>query len=340
MPIWTDLVDPAELTGYVRESLAAIEARKGSLARFLPNRVVNDIVVRFTAGQAGLIHEAAYRAYDAENKVGKRGGAKRVTIEIPAVGLEVPISEYDQLRNRGAGNDEILEQVWVTADQVALAVSDRVERVRGAVLSTGVATISEIAAADSFGRSASHTATASTLWTAAGADPIADLQTWIDVYEATNGTTPGAIVTSRKVFRLLQSNEKLATQLNNGATRAATAEQVHQVIEGAGLPPIEIYSRRVLVGGVLTPVLNVNEVLLLPAPVDEDDFAGSQLGATFWGRTLTASDPDYQLEEAPGIVASVHRAQKPPLIAEVVADAIALPVLANADLSFKATVAA
>jgi hypothetical protein len=66
MPLWTDLITPAELTGYARESLASYEARKGTLARWLPNREVLDTVVRFVQGQSGLIPIAQFRAYDAE----------------------------------------------------------------------------------------------------------------------------------------------------------------------------------------------------------------------------------------------------------------------------------
>ncbi len=42
--------------------------------------------------------------------------------------------------------------------------------------------------------------------------------------------------------------------------------------------------------------------------------------------------------EQPGLVTGVWRNPKPPMIAEVIADAIALPVLANANLSLAAKV--
>ena len=74
--------------------------------------------------------------------------------------------------------------------------------------------------------------------------------------------------------------------------------------------------------------------LFLPAPVDPNS-GESELGATFWGETLTSLDATYSIEssETPGIVAGVYRNDKPPLIAEVIADSISLPVLANANLS-------
>lgn len=338
MALWTDIIDPATLTGYVREALADIEARRGSFARYLPNRETPDISVRFVAGQAGLVAEASYRAYDAEPGIGKKPGGKRVTLELPAVGQNIPVTEYDQLRTRNASDELILQQVLNTARQVAQAVSDRVERVRSVVVRTGVATIAEIAAADDFGRSASHTVTAGTLWSSAtSVSRLTDLQAWCDTYEATNGVQPGSIVMSRNVFRLLQSGDEFKTSLAGGGSRRGTADQVNEIVASEGLPPIEIYSRRTS-AGLLLPA---NELLLLPEPVDPNDWQGTQLGATFWGQTLTSSEADWDIADTdqPGLVAGVYRNEKPPMIAEVISDAIALPVAANANLSFKATVA-
>jgi hypothetical protein len=338
MALWTDVIDPATLTGYVREALSDIEARRGSFARYLPNRETPDINVRFVAGQAGLVAEASYRAYDAEPEIGKKPSGRRITLELPAVGQNIPVSEYDQLRTRNASDELVLQQILNTARQVAQAVSDRVERVRSVVLRTGVATIAEIAAADDFGRSASHTVTAGSLWSSAtSVSRLTDLQTWCDTYEATNGVQPGAIVMSRNVFRLLQSGDEFKTSLAGGGSRRGTADQVNEIVASEGLPPIEVYSRRTS-AGLLLPA---DELLLLPEPVDPNDWQGTQLGATFWGQTLTSSEADWDLAdtEQPGLVAGVYRNEKPPMIAEVISDAIALPVAANANLSFKAKVA-
>ncbi|MCR6706557.1 MAG: major capsid protein [Cellulomonas sp.] len=337
MALWTDLIDPATLTGYVRESLSAIEARRGSLARYLPNRVVPDIQVRFVAGQAGLVAEAEFRAYDAEPTVGKKPGGKRTILELPAIGQVIPVSEYDQLRTRGASDEVILGQILSTSTQVAQAVSDRMERLRGIVLRTGVATIPELGAADSFGRAAGHTVTASALWSSAtSVSRLTDMQTWCDTYEQTNGVPPGSIVLSRRVLRVMAQGDEFKTSLVGGGSRPATLEDVNAIIAGHGLPPIEVYTRRTASGLVLPD----NELLLLPEPVDPDAWQDTQLGASFWGQTLssTAEDWGIELPDQPGIVAGVYRHETPPMIAEVHGDAIGMPVLANADLSLKATV--
>lgn len=331
--LWTDVVDPATLTGYVRESLSAYEARKGSLARWLPNREVADISVRFVAGQSGLVEEAAYRAYDAEPEIGKGPTGKRVTLELPALGRNIPVSEYVQLRGRNASDEAVRNAILRTADAAVQGVADRVERMRGTVLVTGKATIDQdnYKTEDDFGRAASLTATASTLWSATGADPLADLATWTDLQSGLVGDEAGALVMSRRVFRILAAHKSLATVLAGGGSRPATADEVRAIIASHGLPEIVVYDRRTSGGRVIPD----DRILLLPAPVGEDDGEASELGATFWGQTLTSQDAAWGIadSEQPGIVAGVYRQPKPPMIAEVVTDAISLPVLANANLS-------
>jgi hypothetical protein len=94
------------------------------------------------------------------------------------------------------------------------------------------------------------------------------------------------------------------------------------------------------VSGVTTKALPDDRVLLLPAPVAEDDWMGTQLGATFWGRTLSSLEAGWGIAEAdqPGVVAGVYRNEKPPMGIEVLSDAIGEPVLANAALSLSAKV--
>lgn len=339
MALWTDVIDPADLTGYARESLNAYEASKGTLARWLPNHEVQDVVAKFVAGGAGLVEEARYRAYDAEPEVGKVPPRKRVTIELPAVSQEIPVSEYQQLRERNASDDAIRNSILRTTDSVVRAIADRVERTRGVVLNTGKATVnqSNYAIEDDFGRDAALTFTAPALWSVTATDALGQLATWLDLYVSKAGVEPGAILMANRALRALGATAGMATQLVNGATRPATLVEVNNTVQGAGLPEIHLYNRRTSAGLVLPDT----QVLFLPAPVAVDDYEGTDLGATFWGRTLTSSDPDFGLvdvDEQPGIVAGVWRNPKPPMIAEVIGDSINLPVLANANLSMSVKV--
>jgi len=346
MALWTDIIDPADLTAYTRLSLAEYEASRGTLARWLPNRQVADIVVRFMQGSAGLVDVANFRAFDAEPEIGKGQTGKRVTIELPAIGQNIPVSEYNQLRLRSdnANDDAALLAITRTAALVARAVSDSIERMRGIVLQTGKTTLTQNGAIfmdDDFGRAAGHSVTAGTPFSTAGADALGMLTTWNDTYLATNGESPGAILASTRVIRAMGALTQFATQLSNGASRPATVADVQATVQAAGLPPIYAYDRRVSVAGSSTKVLSDDRLFLLPAPVDPNTGADdTQLGATFWGQTLTSMDSDWAIadSEQPGLVVGVYRGEKPPMIAEVISDAVALPVLANADLSFVADV--
>ncbi|MET0887980.1 MAG: major capsid protein [Mycetocola sp.] len=342
MALWTDVIDPATLTGYARESLAAYEARRGTLARYLPNREVADTVVRFVAGSAGLVDAAQFRAFDAEPEIGKRPGGKRVTLELPALGQNIPVSEYEQLRLRNATDDAILPAILRTTDIVVQAVSDAIERLRGIVLNTGKATLNQanFALDDDFGRRAGNTVTAGALWSTPSVSRLADLQAWVDTYIDVNGEAPGSMAMSTRVLRALAAGTEFQTQLINGGARPATETDVQAIIAGAGLPPIVRYDRRVSVNGTATKVLADDRLLLLPAPVETDAWQDTQLGATYWGQTLTSSELSWDIADGdqPGIVTGVYRNEKPPVIAEVISDAIAMPVLANADLSFSAKV--
>lgn len=335
--LWTELIDPATLTGYVRASLEELES-KDTLAAFLPNKYVADLVVRMVTGQSGFVEEAKWRAYDAEPEVGKTRGGKRVILELPAIGQNLPVSEYTQLRTRNASDDAILKEIKATARQVVRAVVDAMERLRGVVLVTGKATIDQdnFSVDDDFGRDPAHTVTAGNLWNTAESDPLADIEAWGDTYESSNGTEAGAIVLSRRILRILANHPQFRTALATGGNRPATLAEVAATLEGHGLPQVIRYSRRTNAGLVIPN----DRILMLPAPTDPDNPDGTQLGATFWGQTLTSQDSNWGIEdtEQPGIVAGTYRNPKPPMIAEVISDAIGMPVLANANLSLAAKV--
>lgn len=336
MALWTDIIDPATLTGYARASQEAYEQSKGSLADYLPNQTINDIVARVTTTPNGLVETAKFRAYDAEIEPGKLQGGARKIIELPALGQYLAVTEYDQLRLRNATDQEMLQHIQRTTDTVVTAIEDRMEYMRGVVLATGKATIDQanFKTEDDFGRDADMSKTATNLWSTEKATILDDLQAWQDLYIDRNGEAPGAIVTSNKVLRAIAKAAEFKTQLINGASRPASTADVQAVLDGYDLPPIRVYDRRVQVNGVATRVLPETNLFFLPA-------AGqSSLGASYWGRTLTSTDLNWGLEGADqaGIVSGVFRNEKPPVIAEVFGDAIGLPILANANLAFTAKV--
>lgn len=344
MALWTDLIDPSELSGYARESFADYERRQGTLARWLPYREVAGIVARFVVGNTGLIDAAKFRAYDAEPEIGKRRSVSRRSLELPAIGQNIPVSEYEQLR-AGGGNvtdQQALNTILETTDLVVRSISEALERMRGVVLRTGIATIAQdnFQNADNFQRDAGMSVTAAASWDTITTDIIGHVQTWCDAYEVLNGEPPAVMVGATRILRMIAKSNQFAPTLVGGAQRRATVADVNAILEAESLPPFVRYNRRVSVDGVAARVLPDDELLLLPAPVEPTDFQGTQLGGTFIGRTLTSQDGDWGIadDEQPGIVAGVFKNEKPPMGLEVISDAIGMPVLANANLAMRADV--
>lgn len=339
MPLITDITNPAELTGYAREALSAYEAKKGTLAQFLPNRQVDDIIVRFIAGQAGLVDEARFRAYGAAPEVGTAPQGKRVVLELPAIGQNEPIDEYTKLRARNADDERIVGHITGTVDRVVQAVADRLERMRGTVLVTGKATIDQknFKSEDDFGRSPDMSVTTNDAWNTPGAKVLDDLLTWRDKYADKNGEEPGVILVSTRVLRLITNAKEFQTKLVDGSTRPASLNDVNAILAGQGLPWIQLYDRRTKAGAVLP----ADRLLMLPTPVGPEEWQSTQLGATYWGLTESATKPGWEIAESeqPGIAVAAFEGEKPGEPTEVISDAIALPVLANADLSMVAKVA-
>jgi len=340
MLISTDYVQPAELTGYARAALADLEVNQFTLSQFLPSRPVDDLQYRFNRGGTGLAEVATFRAYDAEASIAKRPGLTRVTGELPPVSRKIRLGEYERLRQRRL-DTAIRDAIFDDTDLMVTAVAARIELARGSALASGTVTINEdgVIATVDFGRKAGHTGVApANLWSvSASATPIADLIAWIATYRASNGgRNPGSILTSQKVL----SNMLRAQEVRNLAAANGTSPSIvsvltlNTILAAYGLPPIVINDAQVSVDGTATRLIPENNLLLLPAVGSTD------LGGTFWGTTAESLEADFGIEgDEPGIVAGVY-STKDPVAQWTKAAGIALPVLANPDLTFQAVVIA
>lgn len=338
MALSTELITPAKLTGYARESLNAYEEKKGTLAAFLPHRMVESDTVRFMRGQYGLIEEAKFRAFGAEPEIGAMKGYDRVTVSLPAIGQNVPVGEYERLRSRNSSDEAALDLILRATDTVVRSVADRLESMRGQVLVTGKASINQanFKSEDDFGRSADMAPSTAKTWTDDAAKPLDDIRAWADKYAELNGELPGTIVASTRVMRLLGKSQAFQYTTVTGGTVSAGRQRIDDVLMGEGLPGITLFDRRTSSGRVIPD----DVLLMLPAAVTFDDFEGTQLGATFWGVSDSALKPGWEIAESEqaGIVTGVFEDSKPGAPTEVISDALALPVLANANLALCAKV--
>ncbi|MFD5198792.1 major capsid protein [Streptomyces sp. NPDC058375] len=338
MQLITEYATPAELTGYAREALRFREENTLNLNRWLPNETINDLTFRFNRGGGGLTEAAVFRAYDAESDIGTRSGGARVSGELPPISRKIPVGEYEQIRMRNVDTQAAEIRDAMESDSVKLvnAIAARLELARGEALFSGAVNLNEngVQASVDFGRSASHSVTAGTLWSNIAAPAYDHLMAWLEVYNDTNGVLPASMLMSRKIYNAMRKNTQiiaLAFAGQSGAPGILTREGLNAVLGEYDIPPIEIYDAKVSVAGVATRVTPEDKLLFLPEQ-------GDAAGKTLWGVPVEANDPRYGLAgDSAGVAVGGYKSEDPQTV-WTRATAIALPVVAAPDLTFQADV--
>lgn len=342
MPLWTDLIDPVEATGIARDEQYVIEqAKGGTLARFLPNVFVDSDHVKFYPGSTGLVDAARYRAFNAPPEIGKGVVAKASTIDLPSIARNEPIDELTQKELARLSDDRIKKSIESAIKRNVQAISQRQEWARGKVINAGSLLVDEdnFWISDVFGRDGSLSASAGSgnWWADPAVDRLAALNTWNDLYATfNNGQGAGRIVFgSRAAYNAFAAGNQFKTLVGASATRPPMATEVAAYVASAGLPEYEIFDRSVSIDGTLTKVLDPKKIYLLPEPVDPMSEDGSLLGATYWGRTVSAGFDSWGIEpdEQPGIVCGIFKEESVGSSIEVQGDSIGEPVLANPNAS-------
>jgi len=334
-----DLVDPAELTYYVRQFDNEVLKNQFTLDRWLPNRQIPDLEYRIRQGNITDVETAEFRTWDTPAPFTGRAGITRMRGELPPVSRAIPLGEEEMLRlrtlERGT-NDPIIDAIYNDSELMVRAVQARIELARGQLLTTGKVTIAEngLTTEADFNLASDHKVTPIALWTdTVNAKPLTDLLTWVTKYVDDNGTTPGTI---------LMSQTRIANLMLNAEIRAAVAfagttpgrvnrDTVDAVLQVNGLPPISTYDVKVRVAnpstGVIAQqaVIDPQYVLLLPP-------SGTILGETFYGVTAEAlvlgGKGLIDQTAMPGIVA-LNLTQEHPVQTLTLATAIALPTLGS-----------
>jgi hypothetical protein len=335
MTIDTDYVDPATLTGYVRELPAP---RMWVLNQFLPDRLVEDVEA-YVEQLTRHNRAAQFRAWDAETPMGQRDSFKRDRVQLPPLGEKLIVSEYERLqlervRSRGDTTAPMVNSIYDDAEVITRHVRARMELARGDVLTDGKFTLSGengLTLEADYGLPASHSVSPATVWSDhANATVIDDLRTWADTYTDDAGESPGAMFTTRTVIGHMLRNQEVRdlVGMSSDTTSILTQTQLNTVLQAHGLPPVGEYNAKIENSGGST-VRPVPEDHLVMLPEDP-----SSLGSTVWGITAESlelaagENPSLDFEDAPGLVGVVLREADPVKIMTKVTG-VGMPVLAD-----------
>lgn len=320
MAIVDDYIEPAVLTGFVREVPTPYSL---ALNQYLPDRQINDIEAAIE--QVTRTNRAAqFRAWDTETPISKRDSFQRSKIKLPPLGMKLPIGEQERLmlervRTGGDNRNSFVQAIYDDATQLSREVRNRMEIARADVLVDGKFTLSGengLTIEADFGLDPSHLVNAATPWgTIASATPLLDMKAWVDLYVDETGERPGVMLTSNTVINNLLLNAEIRALFYRGQTLAGTPDlitqsQLGQVLQAYGLPEIREYNTKIEVNGTSGRVLPEDKVIFLPSDP-------SSLGYTAWGITAEAlelaagQNPSLEFEELPGLVGVVLKEGDP-----------------------------
>lgn len=344
----SDYIYPTEITGYVRQALADFEVNRFTLSQYLPSTMIDDMEYRLLAGGTGLADAATFRSFDAESPIGRRQTVNRLIGELPPLSQKLRCGEYERLRMRKVTDDRVRQELFNDAAIITRNLAARMELARGDALANGSVTISEngVGVVVDYGRSTAHNVTAAVPWTNAASDPLQDIMSWRDTYLATNGVDPETMLLSRRTWNILLRNTAVraqvfggqALQIGGSGSSVVTQMQLNSVFAAQGLPSITLYQSQINVNNVAQKVIPDNKVILLPEVGPGATAEDAQLGSTLWGTTAESLDPRFGLAgDEPGITCGVYN-EEDPISMWTKGAAIGLPVLANPNLSFAATV--
>lgn len=355
MDLYTDHIQPAELTGYARTALEDLAVNRYLLARWLPDNTVADLMYRVERGRAGLLDVADFRAFDAEPTVGRREGIARMEGSLPALAQQYLLGEFDQMMTRGAGGDEIRNALLRDSERIAEALARRMEVARADAIFNGSVTIAENHAnlTVDFDRSPEHDITLTgSILDPATTGVLEQLQDARQQYIDTNGDEPGAVLANERVLRALTQNEEIRTFIlgpNSASAQRVRRADVMDFLADEGLPPwvpYEAKATRVVrnaageaTGRVTGRITPENKVAFLPAAGEAVSETAGPLGATLWGTPLESRFSEYGLAgNEPGIVVAAFIERRTPAHVNTIGSAIGLPVMGNPDASLVLTV--
>lgn len=321
MALWTDIVNPADLTGFAR-----VEQEQNDTSVFsqiLPNVYQDDVKFTWHVDQI-LADVAEYGEFDTEAPIGRSGGREEKTVRLLPVMKKLRLSEYEQVIDP----DRVQEKADEKAAAVVNFIINRLNQARAEALLDGTLDLNEngLVQTVDFGRDSGQTNVApATLWGDAGADPIVDLQAWRDLVQDSSGATPDVIVVSSRVRNALGAALANAGYIAS-MTERVSGEAVNAVLTDNELPTVVVDNSRVA-GQRLIPD---DRLIMAVRGVS---------GGTVFGPTAEAKDPRYNLSGSAqnGLIAGVYKDDDPP-VQWVLGKAVALPILANPNTSLSADV--
>lgn len=347
-----DFIDPAVAVNIARTTLADYDVNdSNSLANYLPSQEVPDIEYEISVGQdAGFITAANWRTFGGATTSETWGGGQKSRGRFMPLARNFTLDEEGALRQRNNSDALIEREASNLVRRASKAIAIAVNRQRANALQHGHVKIEGsggLRQTVDFGRDERLTTVAPKLFSDETADILGYIESLADLYEEINGYRPEQVMIPSEVRRRINIHPQIVGAATDSATRPrATQTELDTLFSEYRLPeiidtPNGIIQVDDLDTGKVRRVrlFDRDSILFLPKGGNATDPENSVLGRTFWGKTMSSDLPEFNGTggDLPGIVAAVLE-ESWPYKQEVIADALAMPVLFNANLTMKAKV--
>lgn len=347
-----DFIDPAVAVNIARTTLADYDVNdSNSLANYLPSQEVPDIEYEISVGQdAGFITAANWRTFGGATTSETWGGGQKSRGRFMPLARNFTLDEEGALRQRNNSDALIEREASNLVRRASKAIAIAVNRQRANALQYGHVKIEGsggLRQTVDFGRDERLTTVAPKLFSDETADILGYIESLADLYEEINGYRPEQVMIPSEVRRRINIHPQIVGAATDSATRPrATQTELNTLFSEYRLPeiidtPNGIIQVDDLDTGKVRRVrlFDRDSILFLPKGGNATDPENSVLGRTFWGKTMSSDLPEFNGTggDLPGIVAAVLE-ESWPYKQEVIADALAMPVLFNANLTMKAKV--
>ena len=347
-----DFIDPAVAVNIARTTLADYDVNdSNSLAHYLPSQEVPDIEYEISVGQdAGFITAANWRTFGGATTSETWGGGQKSRGRFMPLARNFTLDEEGALRQRNNSDALIEREASNLVRRASKAIAIAVNRQRANALQYGHVKIEGsggLRQTVDFGRDERLTTVAPKLFSDETADILGYIESLADLYEEINGYRPEQVMIPSEVRRRINIHPQIVGAATDSTTRPrATQSELNTLFSEYRLPeiidtPNGIIQVDDLDTGKVRRVrlFDRDSILFLPKGGNATDPENSVLGRTFWGKTMSSDLPEFNGTggDLPGIVAAVLE-ESWPYKQEVIADALAMPVLFNANLTMKAKV--
>lgn len=335
----------SDLTAVARGAADAVEAQD-ALTGYLPSVENTTLDYNLDADTLQLPRAASFRAYDATAPYGKEKSVGSRKGSLPASSIKLRVGELDQLKLRGAADDEIGAALERKAVNNGQSIAVRAILARGDAIQTGKVTMDAengLTVEIDFGRDSSQTVTAGTVWSTASADAVGDILAWQNIFNTAVGGIAGGVITSSSVLAALATNTSFISAFSGNSTSGLTRisrSDVLSVLADQGITDVNVYDKQYEdTTGTVRRVISADRFILVP-----DRNSGlvgdvGPLGSTLWGVPAESLNSKYGISggDLAGIFAAAFDGADPEGI-DILASSIFLPVLST--LGVKATVSA